>query len=215
MKELEIPFIQDVETVRDLMKDLKYLPPHTIDRNPWPEYASDCRARFFVAHTGDSFVLKFSVQEKHCKTFIRNINDAVNKDNCVEFFIAFGDDQGYYNLEFNCFGVGKMAFGASRTKRQPLPEKVIKLIDTDLDLRSKVSTKHTSFEWEIILYIPVEAFHFHQIKSLAGLKCRANFYKCGDDLPNPHFLSWNMIHSERPDFHQPEFFAPISFNRKH
>jgi hypothetical protein len=47
---------------------------------------------------------------------------------------------------------------------------------------------------------------------MKGKKCRANFYKCGDDLPEPHFLAWNMINTEEPDFHRPEFFGTLEFN---
>lgn len=34
----------------------------------------------------------------------------------------------------------------------------------------------------------------------------ANFYKCGDDLPAPYYLSWNKIIAPKPDFHYPDFF---------
>ena len=38
---------------------------------------------------------------------------------------------------------------------------------------------------------------------------RGNFYKCGDETSHPHWASWNPI--ERFDFHQPECFAPLTF----
>ena len=40
---------------------------------------------------------------------------------------------------------------------------------------------------------------------------RANVYKCGDLLPVPHFISWNPITTESPDFHRPEFFGQMRF----
>ena len=39
----------------------------------------------------------------------------------------------------------------------------------------------------------------------------ANFYKCGDKLQTPHFLSWNPIDLEKPNFHCPEFFGMLRF----
>lgn len=39
----------------------------------------------------------------------------------------------------------------------------------------------------------------------------ANFYKCGDKLQTPHFLSWNPINLEKPNFHCPEFFGTLNF----
>ena len=45
--------------------------------------------------------------------------------------------------------------------------------------------------WEVALVIPYSAFFLHDITSLDGKTLRANFYKCGDKLQTPHFLSWN------------------------
>ena len=47
--------------------------------------------------------------------------------------------------------------------------------------------------WEVALVIPYSAFFLHDITSLDGKTLRANFYKCGDKLQTPHFLSWNPI----------------------
>lgn len=38
-----------------------------------------------------------------------------------------------------------------------------------------------------------------------------NLFKCGDELSHPHFLSWQPIRTEKPDFHRPEFFAQVRF----
>ncbi|MCK7536290.1 MAG: carbohydrate-binding family 9-like protein [Marinilabiliales bacterium] len=43
--------------------------------------------------------------------------------------------------------------------------------------------------------------------SLAGKSFRANFYKCGDKLSNPHFVTWNPVGTEKPDYHRPEYFG--------
>jgi len=40
----------------------------------------------------------------------------------------------------------------------------------------------------------------------------ANFYKCGDGLSKPHYLSWKPIVAEKPDFHRPEFFSTIELH---
>ena len=42
----------------------------------------------------------------------------------------------------------------------------------------------------------------------------ANFYKCADLTSTPHFLSWAPIDTPEPDFHRPEFFAPITLEGK-
>ncbi|MGH2565575.1 MAG: carbohydrate-binding family 9-like protein, partial [Ginsengibacter sp.] len=42
--------------------------------------------------------------------------------------------------------------------------------------------------------------------------CKVNFYKCGDKLPKPHFLTWNTVETEDPDFHAPEYFGSMEFS---
>ena len=40
---------------------------------------------------------------------------------------------------------------------------------------------------------------------------KGNFYKCGDHLSVPHFLSFAPIGVPKPDFHRPEFFCTLEF----
>lgn len=40
-------------------------------------------------------------------------------------------------------------------------------------------------------------------------KLLGNFYKCADGSFNPHYVSWNPIATEQPDFHQPDFFGDL------
>ena len=182
------------------------LPLHALSNTSWPQYGTDCNAGFSMAHTGSAILVKFYITGDYFQSSVRAINTAVNKDNCVEFFISF-DQDAYYNIEFNCLGVGKMAYGAKRTKRQFLPASAVRKIK----VMNKLGHANGDFNWEMILYIPLEVFEFDAISSLKGLTCKGNFYKCGDDLPNPHFLSWNRIESPEPNFHLPAYFGEIVF----
>ena len=65
--------------------------------------------------------------------------------------------------------------------------------------------------WTLKLYIPLEALWKNGVTSLKGLKARGNFYKCGDGLTVPHFVTWGPIVTEKPDYHRPEFFKEIVF----
>lgn len=72
---------------------------------------------------------------------------------------------------------------------------------------------HINFEsqqklnWSMSLKLPFGVFGFHHLLTLKQTKSKANFYKCGDKLPYPHYLSWNQIAFPNPDFHQPESFG--------
>ena len=64
-----------------------------------------------------------------------------------------------------------------------------------------------------VLVIPAECYFHHQITDLSGMTIRANFYKCGDKLQQPHFLSWNPISTPRPNFHVPQFFGTLELEK--
>ena len=43
------------------------------------------------------------------------------------------------------------------------------------------------------------------------IETMGNFYKCASGSSQPHYLSWNPINTEKPDFHRPDFFGKIIF----
>jgi hypothetical protein len=51
----------------------------------------------------------------------------------------------------------------------------------------------------------------HKIKELKGKTFRANFYKCGDMLSVPHYVTWNPVGTKKPDYHQPAYFGLLKF----
>jgi hypothetical protein len=63
----------------------------------------------------------------------------------------------------------------------------------------------------MMIRIPLSCFQYSKITSLNGLKATANFYKCGDGTPEPHFVTWNPVGTENPDYHRPEFFGKVLF----
>lgn len=213
MRRLKIPFlitegIKEVGQISQLMDGLKTT---SLDCNPWPAYKANVDAKFVMAHNGQSILLKYMIAEKY---LVANevTNGNIHNDSCVELFIAF-DDVGYYNLEFNCLGFTKIGYGASRHGRRLLPLEVIKQLSfsSRINANSTINA-NTGFDWEITLIIPMEIFTRHKISSFHHLKAKGNFYKCGDGLPKPHFLAWNMVEAEIPDFHRKEFFGDLVFS---
>jgi len=209
----------NVESVEPLLKEsnlhvvsqyMDGIQSHEIACQPWKEYKTNNKATFAIAYSQDNLLLKFYVKEKNLKASVRDINGDVHKDNCVEFFVAFENE--YYNLEFNCLGSAKVGYGATRHGRTMLTADIIEKIKIHTILNFTINTSTDYFNWEILLVIPKEVFCFSSIESFEGRSCRANFYKCGDDLPDPHYLTWNMIETESTDFHRPEFFGELFFN---
>lgn len=64
--------------------------------------------------------------------------------------------------------------------------------------------KHGNFDWTLTVEIPFSILKIDSNQLPKQLK--ANFYKCGDGTSKPHYVSWNPIALEKPDFHRPEFF---------
>ena len=71
--------------------------------------------------------------------------------------------------------------------------------------------KSGKFEWEMVIVIPATIFTYNEGFNFSNLIANANFYKCGDDTTKPHYLSWNPVKTENPDFHRPEFFGTLNF----
>ena len=117
------------------------------------------------------------------------------------------EDGIYYNIECNCIGSLRMNAGVGKQGRTAAGEEVLSRIKRFSTIERHHFEKEHFDVWRIALVIPKEAFFLHDLPTLQGLEMKANFYKCGDNLPTPHYLSFAPIDSPAPDFHLPEFFA--------
>jgi hypothetical protein len=196
--------LQEISSILDQMEC------HVIERMPWELFPYKPQVSFSIAYTDDCILLKYYVQEKTIRVVHTQDNAPVHEDSCVEFFIAFNDDDEYYNLEFNCGGACLFGLGKSISKRQLIGQEVINKIRRQSVIQRVVDGENR-INWELTLVIPLEIFIYHPISHLKGRQCRVNFYKCGDLLPEPHFLAWKNIDAASPNFHLPEFFGLMYF----
>ena len=176
---------------------------------PWVEFPYKPEVSFSIAHSDDYVFLKYFVEENDIRAVNTQVNSSVCEDSCVEFFIHFNDGKGYYNFEFNCIGTQLAGFGKTKLERDLLPEALVASIKTESFI-SKVKMKEAIY-WELSVAIPLNVFVCHNFPALSGRQCSVNFYKCGDKLPEPHFVAWCDIQSAEPNFHLPEFFGEIYF----
>lgn len=196
----------DYTTVKNRMYEI---PWQDIQQINWPESYPDLPSvRFQIAHDDAHIFLHYRVQEDFVKAQHIRPNEAVYEDSCVEFFISFDSKRHYYNLEFNVLGTGLIGYGpAVKAERKRLSAKTIEQVST---ATSVVKIKGNTV-WAIILAIPTTIFEHDNIDRLSGIAAHANFYKCGDSLPAPHFVSWSPIDFPKPNFHLPEFFGDVVF----
>ena len=211
MKELVVKYVANnmdgcsIEDVSDLLDTFN---KHKLDCVPWLQYPQKPSVLFSIAYNRENIFLKFYVQEKHLRAKHNIANSAVYEDSCVEFFVSFDEGASYYNLEFNCIGTGYIAYRQANGTRQLLDESLVN------GLRKKsvmVTETGGDANWQLTLCIPFSTLIYTANDKLKEKKCRANFYKCGDLLPEPHFIAWSDIISEKPNFHLPEYFGRLVF----
>lgn len=211
-QQINIPYYAtNTNNVNALAEALDHSTKHSIGNNPW-NYEFSGEADFNIAYTDAGIVLKFNVTEESILARFTKANDPVYKDSCVEFFIALNNDSQYYNFEFNCTGTCLAGYGSSAQDRKLLPADQIKKIQVTSSFKSGKQITKEMVSWELTLFIPNGVFIHHKIESFKGQEARVNFYKCGDDLPKPHYLCWNPIKDAvEPNFHMPNYFGKAVF----
>jgi hypothetical protein len=183
-----------------------------IDTINWKTYNYKPDAALAIAYSDNEIFLKYYITEDYFKAEKTETNQMVCEDSCVEFFVSPEDDGIYYNFEFNGIGTCLLGTGTGReNSTRANPEVVSKIRRLTSVGRKPVPERKGKFEWTITIAIPYEVFFHHKVKELKGKSFRANFYKCGDMLSIPHYITWNAVGTEQPDYHQPEYFGLLKF----
>lgn len=167
-----------------------------------------------LAHYGSGLALHFQVSELGSRAVFMADQEPVWRESCVELFIAPEDStlgpRGYYNFECNALGTLLCQFGSQREDRTFLPQEVMGSIFRFPALgREPFAYREGVQTWSVALLIPATAFCMHRMPALDGQSFAMNAYKCADDLPNRHYVSWQKISTPQPDFHRPEYFGLI------
>ncbi|MDO5570112.1 MAG: carbohydrate-binding family 9-like protein [Bacteroidales bacterium] len=180
----------------------------------WPDefpYAPSVFVK--IAHTDKDIVLQFDVEEQYTMAHVKEDNGEVWTDSCCEFFISF-DDSGYYNLEMTCIGKALLGFRKTKPNAVHGDKETMESIKRFSTLGSETFDERIGEnKWQLTAILPLKAFFKHNITSFDNLKAKINVYKCGDNLTKPHFLSLFPIDSESPNFHLPEFFKEVEFEK--
>lgn len=218
MNILHVPFLETIstETSIDSAAELIETPnieTHTMDCVNWAvEYPERPVVQFKFAKIKDGLLIKFYVNEDATRATLSTDNQPVYQDSCVELFIDPSGDGTYYNFEFNALGTLLLGFGANRHNRE------IALAEFTNQVKRLSSLGTLPFDnllnkkpWQLTVMIPFTSFWHHTSVSLEGKNVRGNLQKCGDDLPVPHYLTWNPILTPHPDYHRPEYFGMFDF----
>jgi hypothetical protein len=162
-----------------------------------------------AGHSKTDLYLFFQVHGNSLRAVQTEDNQNVHEDSCVEFFVKLPGSDDYFNFEFNCVGVCKAArHFKSRDQFVYLNPADMAAIERWSSIGHRAFNELSGlFSWELCVKIPFRLFDVDP-DNLPG-KLLGNFYKCADATEQPHYVSWNPILTERPDFHRPEFFGEL------
>ena len=130
--------------------------------------------------------------------------DQVCTDSCLEFFFSPTADGRYLNLEANPKGTLYLGLRYDRNR-------YVRFVRDDLQnvLQIKPFTTEDGWGIEATFCVDFLQLFYPDIRLTSGMEMKANFYKCGNDTPMPHYLTWNTVETPQPDYHQPAYFGKL------
>lgn len=193
---------------------------HEVSCNNWPEdFPYTPKAKFRIGHTHDAFLIEYQADEDTVRARYADDNGDVWTDSCMEFFLSPDNSDGiYYNLECSCIGTVLLGVRGGDVEKAHAPASVLSSIKRWASVgRLPFEERSADSPWTVALIVPFGAFWHHDISQMlksGHRNMRANFYKCGDGLAKPHFLSWSPIENAKPNFHLPSFFGEITLEKQ-
>jgi len=160
--------------------------------------------------------VRFQVKEEQVLARRTEFQSPVCHDSCVELFVS-ANGMKYFNFEINCIGTLLAGYGPERRDRIRLPHCDARgiYISTSLPRGKQISVpKECPADGYMVEYsIPFSLFgkYSRTCAPKAGDMWKGNFYKCADELPEPHWGCWSPVRSRSPDFHKPEHFGKFLF----
>lgn len=179
----------------------------------WPDaFPYRPMTSFSAAYSRTAMYIDFLVRCNYLRAENYRDQSPVSEDSCVEFFVEPYPGGEYWNFEFNCIGTANASHRRVRPEPKRLGSDELARIRRYASCGSRPFRELEGlFTWSLLVVIPFD---------LLGLdgdrlpeRMRGNFYKCASATSEPHYLSWQPVYTERPDFHRPEFFGDIIFGK--
>lgn len=172
---------------------------------PWDINGYKPKVDFYLSVEEKGFLMHIVVRECNPRRIETEHQSDVYKDSCVEWFVNFLPEScdRYFNFEVNPHGAMYAAFRKNRQEYQLLTKEDIETMEIKAAIYPDT--------WEVSYKVPFSLIskYIFGYQFQEGMTIRANFYKCGDGMPFPHYGMWNEFHVNSPDFHRPEYFGDI------
>ena len=190
-------------------EDFESAPKASISVYRWEKgYAPEAYAQL-IRLRGLGFCLRMVAKETNPKAVYTFYNQPVYLDSCLEFFVNFNPAQPcYMNFEMNANGAFLAAIRTDRKHKTPIHERI-----SDLP---PVKAKIEKDSWSVTVFFSDRFIGelFGKDTFRPGDTFTGNFYKCGDETPQPHYGMWSPVETETPDFHQPSYFGTFRLEEK-
>ncbi len=174
-----------------------------VNINPWKEFTPEFKTTARLLYNNEAVFVKMETNEQPVVAKYIERMSPVCLDSCMEFFFCPNETNGkYLNFEFNALGTLNLSVGASRHDRKRIEDPL-----STFDIRPELFDGG----WSISFKIP-----FDFIRKYVGEPTEimhGNFQKCGSETGHKHYGMWNAIETEKPDFHRPEFFGNLKFEK--
>jgi len=183
--------------------DWDTIPTLYIDHIQWkPDYGVWAQGQ--LCYDDEFLYIHLMATEQDIRAEYTEPLSPVNEDSCLEFFFMPEGGDRYFNFEINPNGCLHFGIGHDRYDR-------VFLHRDDYADYFHITTDRTPDGWEVYYVIPLEFLNvFYPDYQFEGALL-ANFYKCGDKTEHKHYLTWNTVRSEKPDYHRPEDFGRLEF----
>ena len=176
-----------------------------IDRRLWKP-CGQISAYAQLAFDDSRLYVHLHAEEQKIRAEHSGVLDQPCQDSCLEFFVsAAAHDARYLNIELNpnlCLYFG---FGTGREDRMRI------LLPGGAEALNAACTR-TADGWDVTYELPFRLLRLFFPDFVPSGTIRGNFYKCGDLTEQEHYLAWNPVGADHPDFHRPEFFGELRFS---
>lgn len=183
--------------------DWSSIPALMIEEVAWNKPAGGIKSWAQLCYDAENLYVRLSAKEASIVANRSEPLDFPNYDSCLEFFLSpVAEDSRYFNFECNPNGLMFQGLGHGVSD-------LVRFIPLFPNIFPKVT--RTTDGWNVT-YAITKAYiteFFPGFSFQSGTVMHANFYKCGDECPTPHYYSWNPMTNETPNFHYPPDFGKL------
>lgn len=182
-----------------------------IDTYSWMDNGYAPRVCAALCYDAEAIYIKFWAYETEIRGTYHKHNDNVFEDSCVEFFFRPNSNPNYFNIETNVLGAQLIGFGPARENRER-----VNVDDVVMQIQPSVkdADNYKDNVWTMEYCVPFSFMKkYYGDMDIISDGLRANLFKCGDFTKFEHYGMWSPVEIESPDFHKPEFFGSMTFEK--